>query len=144
MILELIGAEPVRRMIERIDCGARADRAKGADSRPRDKAILVHAEILAGNHIRTDLGIPVEEQWTADRRFDDAGTRIEFHDAVKKCRLAAGVLEKVDEQFRIFHVALRMATVGRANAAAIPDRVTGKELSGRLVRGKLTAHLWPS
>src|SRR5262249_15348701 len=61
VILELGGAEPAGRVVEWIDRGARADRSEGADSRPRDKAVLVHAEILAGNSIRTDLGILVEE-----------------------------------------------------------------------------------
>src|SRR5947209_4290947 len=67
VILELVGAKPADRMVERIDRGTRADRPEGADGRPRDKAVLVHAEIFAGNDIRANLRIPVEEQRTADR-----------------------------------------------------------------------------
>ena len=117
-------------MVERIDRGTRADRPEGADGRPRDEAVLVHPKILAGNDIRTDLGILVEEQRTADCRFDDAGTRVEPHDAVKECWLAAGVFEKVDEQFRIFHVALRIAPVDQGDAVAIPIEQPEKTYQG--------------
>src|SRR5262249_31300844 len=71
MILELVGAEPARRMVERIDCGARADRAKSADSCARNEATLVHTKILAYDHIGTDLRILVQEQWTANGGLDD-------------------------------------------------------------------------
>src|SRR5262249_13175275 len=99
-------------------------------------AILIHAEILSGNDVGTDLRIPVEEQRTADRRFDDAGSRIEPHDAVNECGVGAGVLEKVDEQFGIFHVALRIALPTGRTVAVIPDQGAGTELSGRPVAGK--------
>src|SRR5262249_62111992 len=96
MILELIGAEPTRRMVERIDRGARADRAKSADGCARNEATLVHAKILTGDDIRTNLRVLVEEQWPANRRLDDPCAGIEPDDAVQERRLAAGILEEIN------------------------------------------------
>src|SRR5262249_12104181 len=103
VILELVSAEPARRVVERIDCGARADRAEGANSRPRDKAVLVHAKILTSDDIRTNLRIPVEEQWPANRRLDDPCARIEPDDAVQERGLAAGILEKINRDVGKLH-----------------------------------------
>src|SRR5262249_37577762 len=103
MVLELIGAKPAGRMVERINCGTRSDRPEGANSRPRDKAVLVHAKILAGDDIRTDLGVFVEEQWPANGRFDDPSACIEPDDAVEERGLAAGILEKINQDVGKLH-----------------------------------------
>src|SRR5262249_24807886 len=58
----------------------------------------------------------------------DPGTWIEPHDVVKERRLGAGVLEKIDEQLGIFHVALRIAFCGRPNVAAIPGQAAERTI----------------
>src|SRR5262245_63461538 len=97
-------------MVEWIDRSTRANRAEGADSRPRDKAALVHAKILAYDHIGTDLRILVEEQWTANRRLNNPGAGIEPDDAVQERGLAAGILKEVNRDFGKLH--------GRVDASA--------------------------
>src|SRR5258708_31698041 len=104
VILELVGAEPAGRMVERIDRGTRADRPEGANGRARNEAALVHAKILTHNDVGTDLRILVEEQWTANGRLDDPSTGVEPHDAVKECGLVAGILEEIDRDVGKLHV----------------------------------------
>src|SRR6516164_7898871 len=90
-------------MVERINRGTRANRAKGADSRARHKAVLVHAKILTGDDIRTDLRVLVEEQWAANRRLDDPCAGIEPDDAVQERGLAAGILEEINREVGKLH-----------------------------------------
>ena len=59
MILELVGAEPARWMIKRIDRRTRAYSAKCANGSARNEATLVHAKILTHNDIGTNLRILV-------------------------------------------------------------------------------------
>src|SRR5262249_55906673 len=103
MILEFVRAEPAGRMVERIDRGTRADRAKSADSRTGNEAALVHTKIFPHDGIRTDLRVLVEEQWPANRRFDDPGTGIEPDDAVEERGLAAGIFEEINRDVGKLH-----------------------------------------
>src|SRR5262249_29817041 len=133
MILELIGAEPARRMIERIDCGARADRPEGADGCARNEATLVHAKIFAHDHIGADLRILVQEQWTANGGLDDPGAGVEPYDAMKERRLEAGILEEINRNVGKLHVGLgasRPTENFDPNLAAFPlDGTVGTKLS---------------
>jgi hypothetical protein len=61
VVLELVNAQPIGRMVERIDGGARSNRAKRADRAPSREAIFVHAGIVADAHFRPELSILVEE-----------------------------------------------------------------------------------
>src|SRR5262245_18339873 len=97
-------------MVEWIDRSTRANRAEGADSRPRDKAALVHAKILASDDIRTDLRVIVEEQWAANRRLDDPCAGIEPDDAVQERGLAAGILEEINRDVGKLHSGADAAT----------------------------------
>src|SRR6516225_4289927 len=90
-------------MVERIDRGARADRPEGSYGCARDKAVLVHAKILTGDDIRTNLRVPVEEQWSANRRLDDPCAGIEPHHPVQERGLAAGILEEINRDVGKLH-----------------------------------------
>src|SRR5262245_24173134 len=103
MVLEFVDAQPLGRMIERIDGRTRADGAKRADRRAGDEAVLVHAEIFSRDHVGPDLGILVEKERPADGGLDDASARIEAHDAMKVRRLVGCVLKTVDENLGVLH-----------------------------------------
>src|SRR5215472_13066752 len=103
MVLELVDAQPLRRMIERIDGAPGADRAEGADLGPGDEAVLVHPEILAGDDVGPDLRVLVEEKRSTDGGLDHPRAGIEAHDSVEVDGLAAGVLKRVDKRIGIFH-----------------------------------------
>src|SRR5262249_22258133 len=103
VILELVGAEPVCWMIEWVDRGSCAYRAKSANGRVRNAEIIVNANILTHNDVRTNLRILVEEQWPANRRLDDPGAGIEPDDAVEERGLAAGILEKINRDVGKLH-----------------------------------------
>src|SRR5580704_7387038 len=107
MILELVRAQPAGGMIERVDRGTRADRPERADGGARDEAALVHAEIFSGHDIGADLRVLVEEQRAADGRFDDARAGVEPNNPVRKYRLAAGILDKIDRDAGELHDGLR-------------------------------------
>src|SRR5262249_17492814 len=119
VILELVGAEPTGGRVERMDGGPRADRPEGADGRPRDKAVLVHAEIPAGDNIRTDLRVLVEEQWPANGRLDDPGAGIEPDDAVEERGLAAGILKEINRDVGKLHGSIRRVGADRSTSTQI-------------------------
>src|SRR5258708_37372429 len=115
VILELVGAEPAGRMVERIDRGTRADRPEGANGRARNEAALVHAKILTHNDVGTDLRILVEEQWTANGRLDDPSTGVEPHDAVKECGFAASIFEEINRDVGERHVSVGVSADRRTS-----------------------------
>src|SRR5262249_4927923 len=104
VILELVGAEPTRRMTEWINRSACADGAERTHSRSRKKATLVHPEILAHDGVRADLRVLIEKQRTANCGLDDARAGGEQNDAMKERRRAAGVLEEINRDVGKFHV----------------------------------------
>src|SRR5262249_58762455 len=103
VIVEVVGAERGGGMVDRINRGTRGDRGKGAESRARNEAVLVHAKILTGDDIRTNLRVLVEEQWPANRRLDDPCAGIEPDDAVQERGLAAGIFEEINRDVGKLH-----------------------------------------
>ena len=57
MVLELVDAEPIGGMVERIDGSSRPDRAVGTDCSASDEAAFVHAIVFARNQLRSELRV---------------------------------------------------------------------------------------
>ena len=117
VILEFVNAEPIGRMIERIDRGPGADGAERAHGGARDKTILVHARIFAYRHVRPELGIAAEIERAQDFRANDFRARKNSDKGTRLSDLVGEVFDKIDINGSNFIGRLPASTGGGRNAA---------------------------
>ena len=116
MILEFVDAEPVSRMIEGINGGARPDRAVRANRSSRNETAFVKPVILAGDDIRPNLCVPVHIQGAVNGRAEYARPRTDAHDVAQLNEASCIVFKLIDKNSGEFHFATTPLTASRPNA----------------------------
>src|SRR5262245_53804252 len=103
VVLKFMCAEPLRRMVEWVDCSPSSNRAIRADCAAGSVTTLVHTGIFARDHVGTKLRVPIEIKRAFNGRSKNARAGTDANPVVQIHKIAGSVLKTIHKDFGKFH-----------------------------------------